>query len=272
MTSAAQPSPDGLVERDAELGPGGRTAPSREETTPGAHRAGRQRRVTVAAWLGLHGRRAVGRRPGSRRRGRRFLHGLPDGHCRAVPAWRPGTADSRQQRHPGLVPEHDGGPTTPGACPDPRASPQPPNGRSPARHPRRRGGRAAAAGSAAGGAAASRRGRDGRRPGQPLDHGGDAVKGPVVGVEAVRAAPCLSAWSMAASWGRQACGRPDGAGAAQCLQPTCLPAAGVLSGDARLAGDLGLGAAGGKQYNNRTSRLPAMPGLTSLAPTWRRIR
>ena len=187
MTSAAQPSPDGLVERDAELGPGGRTAPGREETTPGAHRAGRQRRVTVAAWLGLHGRRAVGRRPGSRRRGRRFLHGLPDGHCRAVPAWRPGTADSRQQRHPGLVPEHDGGPTTPGACPDPRASPQPPNGRSPARHARRRGGRAAAAGSAAGGAAASRRGRDGRRPGQPLDHGGDAVKGPVVGVEAVRA-------------------------------------------------------------------------------------
>ena len=85
-------------------------------------------------------------------------------------------------------------------------------------------------------------------------------------------APCRSAWSMAASWGRQACGRPDGAGAAQCLQPTCLPAAGVLSGDARLAGDLGLGAAGGKQYNNRTSRLPAMPGLTSLAPTWRRIR
>jgi hypothetical protein len=58
MTSAAQPSPDGLVERDAELGPGGRTAPGREQTTPGAHRAGRQRRVTVAAWLGLHGRRA----------------------------------------------------------------------------------------------------------------------------------------------------------------------------------------------------------------------
>ena len=183
MTSAAQPSPDGLVERDAELGPGGRTAPGREETTPGAHRAGRRRRVTVAAWLGLHGRRAVGRRPGSRRRGRRFLHGLPDGHCRAVPAWRPGTADSRQQRHPGLVPEHDGGPTTPGACPDPRASPQPPNGRSPARP----------LDGAAGGPlqpvaqqlpdVAAMVGD----PGQPLDHGGDAVKGPVVGVEAVRA-------------------------------------------------------------------------------------
>ena len=272
MTSAAQPSPDGLVERDAELGPGGRTAPGREETTPGAHRAGRQRRVTVAAWLGLHGRRAVGRRPGSRRRGRRFLHGLPDGHCRAVPAWRPGTADSRQQRHP------DSSQNTMAAR----------RRRAPARilgpvlsHPTGDRPLVTLDGAAGG-------------PLQPVVQPvaqqlpdvaamvGDPVSRSITVVMRSRVqwsvwkpcarAPCRSAWSMAASWGRQACGRPDGAGAAQCLQPTCLPAAGVLSGDARLAGDLGLGAAGGKQYNNRTSRLPAMPGLTSLAPTWRRIR
>jgi hypothetical protein len=47
---------------------------------------------------------------------------------------------------------------------DTRASPQPPSGRSPARHARWRGGRGVAGGSAAGGAATSRRGRDGSRP------------------------------------------------------------------------------------------------------------
>jgi hypothetical protein len=82
-------------------------------------------------------------------------------------------------------------------------------------------------------------------------------------------APRRSAWSMAASWGRQACGRPDEAGAAQCLQPARrpagVPAAGVLPGDTQGVSDLGLGAAGGKQSTNRTSRLPAMPASTSLA-------
>jgi hypothetical protein len=81
--------------------------------------------------------------------------------------------------------------------------------------------------------------------------------------------PDSSQNTMAARWGRQACGRPDEAGAAQCLQPARrpagVPAAGVLPGGTQGVSDLGLGAAGGKQFTNRTSRLPAMPGSTSLA-------
>jgi hypothetical protein len=188
MTSAAQPSPDGLVERDAELGPGGRTAPGREETTPGAHRAGRQRRVTVAAWLGLPGRRPVGRRPGSRRPrstiSPRATRWTSSGRPRVAPRYggQPAAAtppDSSQNKmaarrrraparilgpvlsHPtgdGLLVTLDGaagGPLQPVVQPVAQQLPDV----------------AAMVGD----------------PGQPLDHGGDAVKGPVVGVEAVRA-------------------------------------------------------------------------------------
>src|SRR5512132_824258 len=89
-------------------------------------------------------------------------------------------------------------------------------------------------------------------PGQPLDHRGDAGKGPVVGVEAVRAGTLAEGLVDGGKLGiRQAPGLPGGAGAAQRFQPARLPAgvpaAQVLAGDAELVGDLGLGAAGGKQ-------------------------
>ena len=65
-------------------------------------------------------------------------------------------------------------------------------------------------------------------------------------------APWRSAWSMAASWASDRRGAgPVGPAAAQRVQPAGapagVPAADVLAGDAELVGDLGLGAAGGKQ-------------------------
>src|SRR5512132_1531885 len=89
-------------------------------------------------------------------------------------------------------------------------------------------------------------------PGELLDHGRDARQGPVVVFEAVRAGalPERLVDQVQVLVG-QARGVPGRAGAAQRLQPACLPAAvpaaDVLPGDAELAGDLGLGAAGGEQ-------------------------
>src|SRR6266545_4151686 len=89
-------------------------------------------------------------------------------------------------------------------------------------------------------------------PGQPLDHGPDAGKGPVVAVEAVRAGALAQGLvdSVELLVG-QARGVPGRAGAAQrrqaALAPLGVPAADVLAGDAELVGDLGLGVAGGKQ-------------------------
>jgi hypothetical protein len=82
-------------------------------------------------------------------------------------------------------------------------------------------------------------------PGQPLDHGGHAVKGPVVGVEAMRAGtlPQRLVDAVQLLLG-QAWGVPGGAGAAQRVQPAGaplgVPAADVLPGDTQLVGDLGL--------------------------------
>src|SRR6266508_587462 len=89
-------------------------------------------------------------------------------------------------------------------------------------------------------------------PGEPLDHGGDALKGPVVGVEAVGAGALAQRLVDGGALGvRQARVRPGRAGAAQrllsTLAPAGVPAADVLSGYPQLAGDLGLGVAGGKQ-------------------------
>src|SRR6266511_937210 len=89
-------------------------------------------------------------------------------------------------------------------------------------------------------------------PGHLLDHAGDPGESPVVGVEPVRAGalPERLPDSSKLRVG-QARGVPGRAGAAQRLQPARaplgVPAAGVLPGDTELAGDLGLGAAGGKQ-------------------------
>src|SRR6266508_4754958 len=89
-------------------------------------------------------------------------------------------------------------------------------------------------------------------PGQLLDHGPDAGKGPVVAVEAVRAGALAQGLvdSVELLVG-QARGVPGRAGAAQrrqaALAPLGVPAADVLAGDAELVGDLGLGVAGGKQ-------------------------
>ena len=87
-------------------------------------------------------------------------------------------------------------------------------------------------------------------PGQLLDHGGDAGKCPLVGVEPVRAGTLPERLVDGDELGiGQARGRPGGADAAQRLlparAPARVPAADVLVGDAELAGDLGLGAAGG---------------------------
>jgi hypothetical protein len=89
-------------------------------------------------------------------------------------------------------------------------------------------------------------------PRELLDHGRHAGKGPVVGVEAVRAGTLAQ---RLVDGGKllvgQARGGPGGAGAAQRLLPARLPfgvpAADVLPGDTELVGDLGLGVAGGKQ-------------------------
>src|SRR5215211_3770437 len=85
-----------------------------------------------------------------------------------------------------------------------------------------------------------------------LDHGGNALKGPVVGVEpmgpgalAQRGIQVVELLVVKAPVG------PGRATACQRLQPTRLPtgvpAADVLAGHPEGAGDLGLGVAGGKQ-------------------------
>jgi hypothetical protein len=89
-------------------------------------------------------------------------------------------------------------------------------------------------------------------PGQPLDHGRDPGQGPVVGVEPVDAGTLAQRLVDGGKLSiRQARGRPGGASAAQRIQaagaPSGVPAADVLAGDTELAGDLGLGVAGGKQ-------------------------
>src|SRR6266540_4051446 len=89
-------------------------------------------------------------------------------------------------------------------------------------------------------------------PGQPFDHGGDAGQGLVVGVEAVRAGALAQRLVDGGTLGlRQARVRPGGTAACQRVGPAGapqgVPAAGVLAGDTKLVGDLGLGAAGGKQ-------------------------
>ena len=89
-------------------------------------------------------------------------------------------------------------------------------------------------------------------PGHLLDHRSDALKGPVVGVEAMRPgalserlADCLK---LSIGQARGVAGR---ASAAQRLRPTRapapMPAADVLPRDTELVGDLGLGAADGEQ-------------------------
>src|SRR6266571_6282130 len=85
-----------------------------------------------------------------------------------------------------------------------------------------------------------------------LDHAGDAGHGPVVGVEAVGAGALPERPVDGGTLGlRQARVRPGGPTACQRVgparSPPGVPAAGVLPGDAERAGDLGLGAAGGKQ-------------------------
>src|SRR5262245_55731835 len=89
-------------------------------------------------------------------------------------------------------------------------------------------------------------------PGYPFDHAGDPVESPVVGVEAVGAGALAQRLvDRPQLLVGQAGNRPGGAAACQRLQPAGLPlgvpAADVLAGHAQLVGDLGLGAAGGKQ-------------------------
>src|SRR5215218_11307403 len=89
-------------------------------------------------------------------------------------------------------------------------------------------------------------------PGEPLDHGGDALKGPVVGVEAAGAGALterlVQVVELLVIKARVGPGR---AAACQRLPPTRfpagVPAADVLAGHTELAGDLGLGVAGGEQ-------------------------
>src|SRR5215212_2428565 len=89
-------------------------------------------------------------------------------------------------------------------------------------------------------------------PGDLLDHRGDARKGPVVGVEAVRLGALSErlADRLKLSIG-PARSVPGRSGTAQRLRPARapapMPAADVLPRDAESAGDLGLGAAGGEQ-------------------------
>src|SRR5829696_2072237 len=89
-------------------------------------------------------------------------------------------------------------------------------------------------------------------PGDLLDHRGDALKGPVVGVEAVRLGALSErlADRLKLSIG-QARSVPGRSGTAQRLRPARapapMPAADVLPRDTESAGDLGLGAAGGEQ-------------------------
>src|SRR5205809_1741440 len=88
--------------------------------------------------------------------------------------------------------------------------------------------------------------------GQPLDHDGDTVKGPVVGVEAMRAGTLPERLvDQVQSLGGQPWGVPGRAAACQRLQPTLaplgVPAADVLAGDPEGAGDFCLGVASGKQ-------------------------
>src|SRR5215218_1306413 len=113
-------------------------------------------------------------------------------------------------------------------------------------------------------------------PGEPLDHGGDAGQGPVVGVEAVgagalaqRGIQVLELLVVKARVG------PGGAAACQRLQPALspagVPAADVLAGHPELAGDLGLGAASGKQrsglHADSFERLAVTqaPGVTAIS-------
>ena len=89
-------------------------------------------------------------------------------------------------------------------------------------------------------------------PGLLLDHRRDAGQRPMVGVEPVDARTLAQRlFQIVELLVGQARGQPGGAGAAQCVgsasAPPRMPAAGVLPGHAELAGDLGLGAAGGKQ-------------------------
>jgi hypothetical protein len=89
-------------------------------------------------------------------------------------------------------------------------------------------------------------------PGQPLDHGRHTLKGPVVAVEAVRAGTLAQGLVDGVQLlVVKARGVASGTGAAQRLQPTLapsgVPSADVLAGDPEGAGDLCLGAAGGKQ-------------------------
>src|SRR6266511_88727 len=82
-------------------------------------------------------------------------------------------------------------------------------------------------------------------PGEPLDHGGDPGKGPVVGVEAVRAGALAQGLVDAVQLlVGQARGVPGRARAAQRLQPALaplgVPAADILAGHPEGAGDLGL--------------------------------
>src|SRR5215216_5150494 len=85
-------------------------------------------------------------------------------------------------------------------------------------------------------------------PGESLDHGGDAGKGQVVGVEAAGAGTLaqrgIQVVELLVVKARVGPGRPT---ACQRFQPARLPAGDVLAGHPQFTGDLGLGAASGKQ-------------------------
>jgi hypothetical protein len=171
---------------------------------------------------------------------------------RGVPPGRPGPPGHRQQGGATFVPEHDSRPATTSITPDSRASPQPPSGQSPARHAPPRGGPGAAADSAGGGAAASRRGRDGRTPVTCSITAATRAKVQWSVSKPCPRAPWRNAWSMAASWAsdRRGAGPVGPALRSASCPPAChlgVPAADVLAGHTELAGDLGLGVAGGKQ-------------------------
>src|SRR4029453_4889134 len=98
-------------------------------------------------------------------------------------------------------------------------------------------------------------------PGQPFDHRGDAGKGPVVGVEAVRAGTLAQRLVNDGKLGiRQARGVPGGAGAAQPLQaaglPLGVPAADVFPAPPRLGAVPAGGGVGGVSH---TLMLPGHP-------------